>query len=784
MKTIAILGFNIFAVGGTSRSNINLLTEFGQADYQITFYNFRGFTDHDVKVLRQAEPAAQNVTFKYVEALKEDALDYDVFFITRESFFCVAPYIRANSQALVVGEIHAPLALVEDSNLTHYLKYFSTVRVATPSIQAAVARRFHFDRTYVQTVSLAHIATTPQPFEPALVDAAGHVNLIIRARFDTEKDFPSALKLMDYLIHALHRTEFRLYITGYGAGQGIIDNLIAYYKLGDYVTINPATVPACHLYLSTSNYETLGYSIIEEFAQGHAVVMYGGRDHVVHENFGAFADCLWIQKRADVDAPALLDFLAQPRTQAAYQHNLALLKQMKADYVPRFEANTAPFAQAVGPINSAAVTYAKMWANLQEATQAGETGRIRKLYTALRQIPGFRWILKHEGVRKVGRRLVQLVMRRGLYQITDEPISSHKVFLESFHGNNLSGDPKYFGLKIKALHPDTEVYVSSMGDLVDAEAVSLGFTPVRVGSLKYLQSFQQSKYVFINGNSLDKAGKRDGQVFVQTWHGFPMKQMVNDLADPKQRRKEAKAFAPRMKKWDYLTTSSSYNVTLLQSAFRLADNPELKILHEGTPKNDYLLTHAEDAAEKKRIYEKYFNRTYDPTTKIVLFCPTWRKGNRKRVSNLDLKQVADRLPADYQIIVKLHPLEGQLRDQYAALSPKISCFYNEMVDIQELYVIATVLISDYSSAIYDYALLNKPIIVLQEDEAAYAKQIGWYFDNEEETGLKGRAYTTAQLTEAILHPQDTSASSALIKSRLMTDEQSGATERMIKQIMA
>ena len=100
---------------------------------------------------------------------------------------------------------------------------------------------------------------------------------------------------------------------------------------------------------------------------------------------------------------------------------------------------------------------------------------------------------------------------------------ANKVFIESFHGNNFSGDPKYIALGIKNFFKDKEVFVSSINSLVDIEIRNHGFKPVRFGSKDYIEKFRMSKYIFINGNSWDKVYKHKDQVFIQTWHGFPLK---------------------------------------------------------------------------------------------------------------------------------------------------------------------------------------------------------------------------------------------------------------------
>ncbi len=100
------------------------------------------------------------------------------------------------------------------------------------------------------------------------------------------------------------------------------------------------------------------------------------------------------------------------------------------------------------------------------------------------------------------------------------------------------------------------------------------------------------------------------------------------------------------------------------------------------------------------------------------------KKERENLTSVDLVKLLEYLPKEYEIIVKLHPNEGMLRSKYNSLDARIHCFYNEFVDIQELYILCETMITDYSSTIFDFAHLNKPILLLQEDVEMYQKDIG------------------------------------------------------------
>ncbi|MFK4900167.1 CDP-glycerol glycerophosphotransferase family protein [Lactococcus petauri] len=363
-------------------------------------------------------------------------------------------------------------------------------------------------------------------------------------------------------------------------------------------------------------------------------------------------------------------------------------------------------------------------------------------------------------------------------------VKDNYFFIESFHGKNFSGDPKHLALAISEKYPEAKIFVSSTNQLVDKTIRSYGFETLRTGSKAYLETFALCKYIFINGNSLDRAGKSEKQIIIQTWHGFPIKKMVADLEDMQQREKELTAFIPRMKKWDYLLTSSDFHRKLLNSSFQLSKNNNLKILNFGTPKNGYLIENKESIQEKEKIHLKYLNKPLDKDKKYILFCPTWRKNERSEVTSIDLKEVINQLPENYEIIVKLHPHEAQLRRAYSNLDARIHCFYNELVDIQELYLLSSILISDYSSAVFDYAHLHKKIILLQEDIEEYTHQIGMYFDSGSLLHLKGKNYTTEELVENILSSDEDEKyeyNSLIVKELLNKDSIHSAND-ILKEI--
>jgi len=402
----------------------------------------------------------------------------------------------------------------------------------------------------------------------------------------------------------------------------------------------------------------------------------------------------------------------------------------------------------------------------------------RKFYEKLKKKPLFKEILQNEKIFNYAKKKYnikkQKIEEKEFNEI--EP-SSNKIFIESFHGNNFSGDPKYLALYIKKYYPEKTIYVSSRNSLVDIEIRNHDFIPIRFGTPQYIKKFRESKYLFVNGNTLDRLYKHNNQVLIQTWHGLPLKRMVSDLSDIQERNEQVSAFLPRMQKWDYLLSSSSINTMLFKSAFLTDNNKTLKVLEYGAPRNEYLLNSNNE--EKKRVQNKYFFYS-DENIKYILFCPTWRKDKRKNLLSINLKILLNYLPDNYEIIVKLHPNEAYLRGKYSSIDERIHCFYNEFVDIQELYLISDTMITDYSSTIFDYAHLNKPIILLQEDTQLYTDKVGFYF-NIFKLGKFPLAHTNEQrLAQQLMYFKYSNYSK--LTNRLLTKDSQNSSKNIIETI--
>lgn len=776
---IAIVGYNLFGVGGTSRSNINLIEELLDVDdLEITYYNTRKIPIGAVRKFKKENPTiGDKIQYRHFTTITEDN-PQDVYILTREILFVLSKIIKqAFPNALVIGEVHAPLPQIEPE-MDLAKESIDVYRVATKrSAKNFLERIGEYHGEIVPfPVSVRHLQYDKKlPFHPTHTK-----NLYIYSRFDEfQKDISYAIRLMDYLVNYLGDKDFKLYLKGVGPSQTLYKNLISYYNLEENIFINE-DIPNNAIYLSTARNETFGYSISEAFTAGKKVLLYGGDDQVIKDIYGDFRTFGWLSKNIESDAVEVQKYVSQQFTQDDFIHDIdeALKYSIKYNYGKAFISDLVE--------NKEVLTYSGVETKEEIANiiYAYDTAAKTSLFSTsynfvIKHIPGLKKLLTQEKVHGILRDIYGKVYKP--IEIETE-IRDDFAFIESFHGKSFAGDPKYMALALKKRYPQMNIFVSSVNQMVDIEILSHGLVPIRMGSKKYVQKFQQCRYVITNGNTLDKCGKRDGQLFVQTWHGLPLKKMVNDLENPEQRKTESEAFLPRMLRWDYLLTSSSMNTQLFQSAFMLKQNEKLEILQDGAPRNNYLIDQSHNHTEVERLHDKYFNRPYDGK-KYILYCPTWRKDKRQTTTQLDLVEVVRLLPENYEIVVKLHPLEGNLRNQYANLDRRIHCFYNELVDIQELYILSDILITDFSSAMFDYAHLYRKIIILQEDAEAYEKQIGWYFDTKSLLGISGKQYTESQLVNEILTKGSDKSYDKRIVGKLMNFDSIDTTETIISKII-
>lgn len=265
---------------------------------------------------------------------------------------------------------------------------------------------------------------------------------------------------------------------------------------------------------------------------------------------------------------------------------------------------------------------------------------------------------------------------------------------------------------------------------------------VKYNSKEYFEAYSKAKYFISNSRIPEAIKPRDGQEYIQTWHGTPLKRLGYDLQNEggnalnslKDMRKKYKDDAERYK---YMLSPSKFCTEKFKSCFNLKENnPECKIIEEGYPRNDFLSNYTDN--DIKRIKSELGIENLKDK-KIILYAPTWRDNQHtsgvgytyKADVNFDLLQ--KELSNDYIILFRAHYFVANSFDfeKYKGFIFDVSHYES----INDLYVVSDMLITDYSSVFFDYAILKRPIIFYMYDLEAYRDDIrGFYIDLEELPG--------------------------------------------------
>jgi CDP-glycerol glycerophosphotransferase len=241
--------------------------------------------------------------------------------------------------------------------------------------------------------------------------------------------------------------------------------------------------------------------------------------------------------------------------------------------------------------------------------------------------------------------------------------------------------------------------------------------------------------------------KRSGVVFLETWHGTPLKKLVFDLDDIQSASQDHKVvFYQQSRQWDYMVSANRFSTDVFERAF-VFDRE--KILEDGYPRNDILY-----ADNKEEIAAEVKKELGIPENKrVILYAPTWRdnqfygKGRYKFELAMDLDMMRRELSEDSVILLRTHYHIADILD----LSEYEGFVFNgsQYEDVSRLYLASDICITDYSSVFFDYANLKRPMLFFVYDLDSYADEIrGIYFDMEKE--LPGPLlHTNEELVEAL-----------------------------------
>ena len=328
------------------------------------------------------------------------------------------------------------------------------------------------------------------------------------------------------------------------------------------------------------------------------------------------------------------------------------------------------------------------------------------------------------------------------------PKNNRLVIFESFLGKQYSDNPRAIYEYLQKYFPEYKLFWS-----VDKKSEFLfekyPVTSIRRFSFKWLYLMNRSKYWISNSRLPLWIPKPRNTIYIQTWHGTPLKKLGIDIDEvymPDTNTKKYKInFIKEASKWDYLISPNTFSTEIFKTAFQF----NKKILETGYPRNDYLVNFNTNE-EINRIKTK---ANLSLEKKIILYAPTWRdnqfygKGRYKFDIPMDLARMKEQLADEYVVLLRMHYLIAE-NINLEGLEDFVFDF-SQYEDIRELYVISDVLITDYSSVFFDYAILKRPIYFYTYDLEEYRDTLRGFYLNFEEKAPGPIVKTTEDLLKHI-----------------------------------
>ncbi|MFE0255037.1 CDP-glycerol glycerophosphotransferase family protein [Streptomyces sp. NPDC059010] len=298
------------------------------------------------------------------------------------------------------------------------------------------------------------------------------------------------------------------------------------------------------------------------------------------------------------------------------------------------------------------------------------------------------------------------------------PVQKRLVVFESHLGRQYSDSPRAIYEEMRRQGLDFQAVWSYTGR---PQGFPADATLVRRWSLPYLKALARAEFWVDNQSYPLKLTKRPGTTYIQTWHGSALKRMGFDEAGWKLKSRPEQAEQQRtLDRFDHFLIRSEHDVRTLAKAFRLREKTLLRV---GYPRNDELVA-ARGATERSALADEL---GIPADKKVLLYAPTFRQqGGRRFALPFDVDRFAEEFGDEYVLLVRAHYLN------HVVLPPSVRgrvIDVSDHHDVTPLLALADALITDYSSVMFDYALLDRPMLFFPHDYEEYVHEgRGTYFD--------------------------------------------------------
>ena len=328
--------------------------------------------------------------------------------------------------------------------------------------------------------------------------------------------------------------------------------------------------------------------------------------------------------------------------------------------------------------------------------------------------------------------------------VADEPfgeIDDKLVYFQTFSGRGYSDSPKamYEYMRKAPEYKDYKFVWSFREPEKYRELLEDGRTElVKFRTRADNIALRKAKYWIANYRMLDYQHPRKGQIYVQCWHGTPLKRLGYDIDASDNAMNSIgeirEKYRTDAKKFSYLLSPSPFASEKFATAWDLnATHQTHKIIEEGYPRNDRLINAGDE--ERTGIRKKLGV----DDKKVILYAPTWRDNQHisgegySYKTEVDFDRLKEALGDKYVILFRAHYLVANSFDfdRYEGFVRDVSSYD----DINDLYLASDLLITDYSSVFFDYSNLERPVIFYMYDLDQYEHEMrGFYLSLDELPG--------------------------------------------------
>ena len=304
---------------------------------------------------------------------------------------------------------------------------------------------------------------------------------------------------------------------------------------------------------------------------------------------------------------------------------------------------------------------------------------------------------------------------------------------------------------------------------------------VKRNSDDYLRLLASVQYLITNSTFQSFYTKKEGQIYINTWHGTPLKTMGFDIPDnPFASQNVLRNFLMA----DYLISPNAHTTKMYLQSYKLDGLYDGQILESGYPRIDLSFN-----VPVEEIYAKLqlAGVALDFNRKTILYTPTW-KGQNLSNPTLDMEQmiaelsyIRQHVSNEYNFLVKVHPFVYPfVKDREELAGILVPDYY----DANEMMAVTDILITDYSSIFFDFLATNKTILFYSWDKDLYSHDRGMYF---EESELPGPILSTVEEVVAAIDNLDEVEKAIApnymrMKEMMVPYDDGQATERYINAI--